>query len=378
MSPLFPLLALIARQDAYGYELKRIVESDFAPNWKIDFAQLYRSLAKLHAQGFVQMHSIGREGGPERKQYSITPRGRAALEQWLREPAAGQNEFWVKLRLATRMGFNTEALVEAERGRMEQERRAHTERPSLRKTRSFDMRYATELPLRIAGSDDVLMARLAHGVNALLHVNGSTMGLVALASNQADLVGMHLREPHRREYNISFVQHLAAEQDVLLVNLAVREYGLLVAPGNPKKIQRAKDLERGVRLVNRTRGSGARMWLQRHIRAAHIDPMSLRGWTDEAVTYTAVAHAILDGAADVGPGLRANAEGFGLEFIPLGQERFDVAIPRAVFESRRGQAVQEFLHSKPFRTYAQTLSGYDLTGSGRVVAQVQYGTRRNP
>ena len=49
--------------------------------------------------------------------------------------------------------------------------------------------------------------------------------------------GLHLQNKENTEYNVSFVQHLAAEQDVLLVNLAVRQYGLLVAPGNPKQIR---------------------------------------------------------------------------------------------------------------------------------------------
>jgi molybdate-binding protein/DNA-binding PadR family transcriptional regulator len=376
MSPLFPLLALIARADAYGYELKRVVETDFAPYWKLDFAQLYRSLAKLRAQGLVRVRAIGREGGPERKQYSITARGRDVLREWIREPAAEQNEFWVKLRLATSLGYSTESLVHAERVRMEQERETQTARTQSPKKRFAVSAHAAEMPLRIAGSDDLLLKRLAEESNALVQVNGSTMGLVALASNQVDLAGVHLREPGTSEYNISFVQHLAAEQDVLLVNLAVREYGLLVAPGNPKRIRVVRDLERGVRLINRTQGSGARLWLQRHIRASHIDPTTLHGWMDGVITYAAVARAILEDTADVGPGLRVTAETFGLEFIPLGEERFDIAVSRPMYESRRGVQVQEILASKPFRTYARTLSGYDLSRSGNVIAEIKFGTRR--
>lgn len=341
MSPLFPLLALLARNDAYGYELKRIIANEFAPQWTVDFAQLYRSLAKLRAQRFARMRTLASDGGPERKQYSITMRGRAALERWLQEPPAGHAELELKLRLCKTIA------------------------------------PLAEMPLSVAGSDDPLLAQLANDTRAFVQVTGSTAGLFALASNQAEVVGTHLHEPNANEYNISFVQHLVAEQDILLVNLAVREYGFLVARGNPKEIRTARDLKRvRAQLINRSQGSGARAWLQRHVRAARIDPTTLRGWSNTATTYKAVARAIGSGAADVGPGLRATAEQFDLEFIGLGEERFDLAIPRDVYETRRGQTLREVLHSKQFRNSARALSGYDLSRSGRVIAEIKYGMRR--
>lgn len=370
MSPLFPLLALIARADAYGYELKRTVEKEFAPQWQIDFAQLYRSLAKLHAQGLVRVRAVAGEDGPERKQYAITARGRAALDQWMQEPATADEAFWVKLRLATSLGYDTRRLVAAERERRAQHDLLRLQAPPP----EFETR--DEMPLRMAGSDDALLAQLAVETDALAQVTGSTEGLVALASGQADVVGAHLRELEAEEYNLSFVQHLVSEQDILVVNLAVREYGLLVARGNPKQIRTVRDLaRRGVRLVNRSRGSGARLWLGRHVRAARLDPLTLRGWSSAATTYEAVANALNAGAADAGPGLRATAEKYGLEFIALGEERFDLALARELFESKRGRKLREVLHDKRFREYARTLAGYDMSSSGRVIAEIKYGSK---
>ncbi len=341
MSPLFPLLALLARNDAYGYVLKRRIDAEFAPHWKIDFAQLYRSLAKLRAQGFVRVRVASSDGGPERKVYALTSRGRGALEQWLQESAASRDEFWVKAYLTQKIGI------------------------------------AAQMPLVIAGSDDPLLAELSQAAHAQWQVMGSTAGLFALAQGQAEVIGTHLRDPEANEYNISFVQHLVAEQDIVLVNLAVREYGLLVARDNPKNIRGIRELaRRGVQLINRPQGSGARLWLQRHLRAARIDPLRLRGWSRAAATYNAVANAIATGAADVGPGLRATAEKWGLDFIALGEERFDLTIPRAVYESKRAHTLRELVHSKKFRAHAQTLAGYDVSQSGRVIAEIKYGSRR--
>lgn len=341
MSPLFPLLALIARANAYGYELKRIVDLEFAPYWKIDFAQLYRSLAKLHAQGFVRVRAFASQAGPEKKQYSITARGHQALREWLEQPARSQDEAWFKTRLASML------------------------------------EYKTDLPLLLAGSDDPLFSFAAQSSGTRAHVTGSLDGLMALASSHAEVIGTHLRDPDADEYNISFVQHLVAEQDVLLVHLAVREYGLLTARDNPKKIRALRDLTaRDVRLVNRAYGSGARLWFQRHLHQARIDPAALSGWSNAATTYATVARTILSDKADVGPGLRATAEQFDLGFIPLGQEQFDLALPRKVYESKRASSFQTIFSSQEFRDRARSLPGYDLSRSGRVIAEIKYGVRR--
>lgn len=338
MTPLYPLLALIARADAYGYELKRAIDTEFAPAWKLDFAQLYRTLAKLRAQGYVRVRRAAPVAGPARQIYSITPRGRAALEKWFQLPAESLDEHRVKTRLAAPLSLES------------------------------------PLPLVISGSDDPLLAYLAGSAHAYNNVIGSTAGLLNLAANKAEIIGTHLRDPRASEFNISFVQHLVAEQDVMLVNLALREYGLLCARANPAKITGVRDLaRRGVRLVNRSPGSGARLWLQRHLRQARLDPTAIPGWQSGAPTYDAAARAIQSGAADVSPGLRATAMKFGLAFIPLGQERFDLAIRRQIFETPRVQSLLHIMSTADYRRFSATLPGYDLTHSGQIIAEIKYG-----
>lgn len=342
MSPLFPLLGLVARGSAYGYELKRIVESEFAPYWQIDFAQLYRSLAKLSAQGYVSARAQRGTGGPERQVYTLTARGRRALETWLKEPAENQDEFWVKARMAPGLAG------------------------------------AVEMPLYIVGSDDPLLAWLARAIGATSRVVGSTRGLERLAEQQADIASAHLQEPESADFNVSFVQHLVPEEDVLLVNLAAREYGLMVAAGNPKEIRGVRDLaKREVRLMNRSYGAGARIWLHRHLRAARVDPTGLNGWTRSAPTYEALARAIERGEADAGPAIRATAEGRGLGFVPLGVERFDLILSRGLYESPRARKLREMADSPALRERARALPGYDLSQSGRVLAEIKYGIRRS-
>ncbi len=406
MSPIFPLLGLLLRGDAYGYELKRIVETEFAPHWRIDFAQLYRSLAKLDAQGFVRVRESASDGGPARKIYSVTARGRRAFAEWVAEPPDAQDEFWVKVRLAHTLGYDADALLRAERVRADAQRvvrqnareaartsgdagqlvlreaalrRAQSETDALalaetvlpRKTRKHKN---AALPLALAGSDDPLLAYAAQAAHLISSVNGSLAGLEALAAQQADIAGTHLRDMDVQQYNLTFVQHLIPEQDILLVNFAVREYGLLVARGNPKRIRGVRDLaRRNVRLLNRPRGAGARLWLHQHVREARLDPHDLRGWENVAVTYDALAVAIENETADAGPGLRVTAEQRGLDFISLGQERFDLAVPRRVYESAHAAKLFDQFYSTTFRVHASALHGYDLALQGRIVGESKYG-----
>lgn len=410
MAPLFPLLGLLLRGDAYGYELKRMVEREFDPHWRIDFAQLYRSLAKLYARDWVRVRETSGDGGPARKIYHATARGRDAFETWIGEPAATHDAFWVKARLAATLGYDADALVNAERARAETERakqrharqaarssgdagqlvlsdaalrRAQAETDAvalaevLFKTPSPNARRAPALPLVIVGSDDPLLAHLAQSAHAVSQALGSMAGLEALAAHTADLCGTHLRDVEAHEYNLAFVQRLIPEDDILLISFAVREYGLLVARGNPKNVRGVRDLaRRGVRLLNRPRGAGARLWLHQHLRAARMDPQALRGWENAAATYDALAAAIETHAADVGPGLRATAAQWDLDFIPLGEEHFDLAIPRALYESARAVKLFDCLRSAEFRAYASTLRGYDISRLGRVVGESKFGKRR--
>jgi putative molybdopterin biosynthesis protein len=126
-----------------------------------------------------------------------------------------------------------------------------------------------------------------------------------------------------------------------------------------------------VRFINRQRGAGTRLLLLSKLRAAHIDPHLLPDWGRVALTHDAVAGAIAAGTADVGPGLRAVAVEWNLDFIPLGDERYDLAIPRADFESPQFRELLNVLHSQTFIQQASDLQGYDLARTGRVIARIK-------
>lgn len=404
ISPTHALLGLLCQREQYGYELKRSIDTELAPYWRIDFAQLYRSLAKMARAGWVKSRTTRGAGGPKRKIYTITARGRKTFSDWIAEPAQNQAEFFVKVHLAGECGLSVAHLIDPQRRALENNRAKHSNaqraaqddgkpgrlvvaHAALRETEALlsaldlyeaivvpprKSRMSATKPIIITGSDDPLLDQLARIVHTTMHPVGSLGGLIALSQHQADVAGAHLLDPETGEYNVSFVKHLLPEEDIVLVNLAIRENGLIIARGNPKNIRGVRDLTRAdIRLINRPRGTGTRLLLYAKLRAARIDPHIIDGWDRIGATHDAVAAAIATGAADVGPGLCAAAVAWNLDFIPLGDERYDLVMPRSELESPRLEPILAALHSTDFRKTAATLAGYDLARSGKIIARVK-------
>ncbi|MGO8683608.1 MAG: PadR family transcriptional regulator [Thermoleophilia bacterium] len=124
MSPTYALLGLLLNGQQHGYCLKRTIDQEYAPFWRIDHAQLYRSLAKLARAGWVTARTEPGVGAPERKVYALSAEGKRVFVAWLSEPADDRNEFFVKLRLAHESHAPIAPLVEARRHLLNHERLA--------------------------------------------------------------------------------------------------------------------------------------------------------------------------------------------------------------------------------------------------------------
>jgi molybdate-binding protein len=154
---------------------------------------------------------------------------------------------------------------------------------------------------------------------------------------------------------------------VLLVTLAHRQQGLIVAAGNPKRLTGIPDLGReDVTIVNRHRGSGTRVLLDEALVQAQIDPLTLRGYDREEATHLAVAGAVAAGTADAGLGIMAAARAYGLDFVPVARERYELALRPATAARPAVQGLLETLRSADFRAVVTALGGYDTAESGAV------------
>jgi putative molybdopterin biosynthesis protein len=87
-------------------------------------------------------------------------------------------------------------------------------------------------------------------------------------------------------------------------------------------------------------------------------------------THLELTRLIAAGAADCGLGIRAAAQSGGLDFVPLFQERFDLVLPRELYESDRMAPLLRLIQRPPreFVRQVETLGGYDLEPMGKVLA----------
>jgi molybdate-binding protein/DNA-binding transcriptional regulator YhcF (GntR family) len=228
--------------------------------------------------------------------------------------------------------------------------------------------------LRLVGSHDLALEVLAgrlrgqpRSVTLEVVPTDSLDGLFALARGAADLAGAHLLDPETGEYNVPFVRRLLPGEAVLLVTLAHRQQGLIVAAGNPKQIRGIDDLRRAdVTIVNRHRGSGTRLLLDDALTRAGIDAVTVPGYEREEATHLAVAGAIAAGTADAGLGILAAARTYGLDFVPVARERYELALRPATAARPAVVSLLETLRSPDFRAVVTALGGYDIAESGAV------------
>lgn len=226
-------------------------------------------------------------------------------------------------------------------------------------------------PPVLAGSHDPLLewAVRSSGCGLALLAEGSRDGLGRLAAGQAVMTGLHLVDARDGSYDpATTAEALTAIPDLLIVQWAWRDQGLMVARGNPLGIGSVADaLAPGLRLARRQSGSGSDVLLGYLMTREDLDPQSLPPSTTPALTETELAAAIVDGKADCGLGIAAVAKRFGLDFLPLHRERFDIALRRRDYFETAAQALFAFARTDEFTAKAAELGGYATSCLGRVV-----------
>ena len=228
--------------------------------------------------------------------------------------------------------------------------------------------------LVILGSDDLALDLLARRLRddgsapeVVTMAMGSLEGLIALRHGLGHVAGCHLFDAESGDFNRSYARALFPGRAVVLITLAHREQGLIVPPGNPKGFADLGEAARsGARLVNRNRGSGTRVWLDRLLATAGVDPALVAGYDDEVMTHEAAAQAVASGAADVALGIRPAASAHGLAFVPLVEERYDLVTPREIYESDLLAPLLRILNDADFKRSVDALGGYVTRETGAV------------
>jgi putative molybdopterin biosynthesis protein len=214
---------------------------------------------------------------------------------------------------------------------------------------------------------DKIKARHSHIALSSSHV-GSMGGLMAIKKGVCHLAGSHLLDTSDGSYNKSYIKRYLPDIPVKLVNLVMRDQGLMVLPKNPKKIKGIEDLDReDITFINRQGGSGTRILLDYRLKQLNIDPGNIKGYEVDEFTHMSVAAAVLSGMADVGLGIYAAAKALGLDFIPVVTEQYDLVIPGAYFETENIQLLLETIKTPQFKKQVESLGGYSTSKTGELM-----------
>ncbi|WP_248925005.1 helix-turn-helix transcriptional regulator [Paenibacillus hamazuiensis] len=233
-------------------------------------------------------------------------------------------------------------------------------------------------PVVITGQDislDILAKHIEKnipGVRPLRAYVGSLDSLISMYRGEADIVSTHLLDGDTGEYNLPYIRRLLVGSSYVVVNLLSRRAGFYVQQGNPHKLNGWADLGRpGLRLVNREKGSGARVLLDEQLRLHGIRPSELEGYGMEETNHIGVAGKVASGEADVGVGIEKAASIVGnVDFIPLIQERYDLVLLKKTENHDWIQAVLQILKSNALHQELSAISGYDLSLTGQILYEI--------
>lgn len=194
---------------------------------------------------------------------------------------------------------------------------------------------------------------------------GSMGGLMALRRGETHISPIHLLDEASGTYNIPYLKRMFTEPMALIKGVG-RVQGIMVKKGNPLEVHSIADLT-DLRFVNRQRGAGTRVLFDYKLKTLGIAPEEINGYDREATTHMAVAALVGSDSADAGMGIRSAALAMDLDFIPVGEEEYDFAIPQAYLEIPHIKAFIEILKSAEFHEKLSELGGYTWERAGEVV-----------
>jgi putative molybdopterin biosynthesis protein len=179
--------------------------------------------------------------------------------------------------------------------------------------------------------------------------------------------GVHSAGVHPAGVHSAGREHAGAHLDADVVGFASWREGLVIRPGTP--VEDLSDVARlGLRLVNREPGAQARTLLDAERERLRLDPAELPGYDGQAAGHLQVAAAISGRIADAGVSSEPAALAYGLEFLPLATERFDLVLPSSLVASREVQGLLKVLTSPWLLAQLASLPGYDPSSCGERIS----------
>ena len=229
-----------------------------------------------------------------------------------------------------------------------------------------------------------------HGLHIDLRFAGSVDALRALAQGRCLVAGFHVPpiDTAARGGPALFAKALKSwlkPGQHKLIGCLRRSQGLMVAAGNPLALRCLADLARPAgaagavgsggptpRFINRQPGSGTRLLMDHLLASQGLSAASISGYDQPPEdSHLAVAAAVASGAGDVGLGVQAAAQRFGLDFVPLVDEAYHLVCLKDALAHPAVSKLRQALAAPDWPTALQTLPGYAPDQPGQVLSLTQ-------
>ncbi len=199
---------------------------------------------------------------------------------------------------------------------------------------------------------------------------GSMGGLMAIKKGACHMAGAHLLDPEDGSYNISYIHKYLPEHKVWVINLVMRDQGLIVPKGNPKQIKGIEDLkEKDLSFINRQPGSGTRILFDYKLKTLGLSTSQIKGYENDEYTHMSVAVSVLSGRVDTGLGIQAAAQALNLDFVPIVTEEYDLIIPDIFYQTSNVQQLLETINTSDFKQRVENLGGYSTKNTGKIIME---------
>jgi len=237
------------------------------------------------------------------------------------------------------------------------------------KVQPFHARLDLSKRLLVAGCDPGISVLARHlrraGVELVVLNRNSTTALELLKNGLVHIAGSHLHDEATGESNLPSVYRLFDRRSVAVIGFSIWEEGIVVARGNPKNIRTIADFARkDVVMVNREAGAAVRIMLDAELSRQGIAAKSVRGYETIARGHLPAAMQVMTGTADCCVATRAAARVFGLDFVPLVSERYDLVLRKKNLDMPEMQALFDTLGRYGFRRELEAMGGYDTSTAG--------------
>jgi len=205
------------------------------------------------------------------------------------------------------------------------------------------------------------LANLVHDEGLFIHASnvGNIGALLALKRNACHAAPMDLPALSLLPECRFLMQHLPA-QDVAFIHIATIEQG--IASRNGLVLE---DLFK-VRFINTRKGTPTRLVFDALLSSRGIEPSRIDGYLHEVNGPQAVAAAIHNGFADAGVCTSSVAEAYGLQFVPIANEDYELAVKRSVLNDPRICTLISLIRSPTYRLLLEKTGGYDISQTGMI------------